>query len=526
MLAKINSAGLSGLDGYSVTVEVDESHGLPRSVIVGNVSASVRESLERCDVALRNVQIDMPPRRLTINLAPADRRKDGTCFDLAIAAGILRSVFLYDSFSLEDYGFIGELGLDGSVKHINGVLSLVSEMKRIGLRGAVVPLVDIQEALVVEDMDIIGVGDLIDLCNLIESDEKFRNYPRESPVSSDVQESYPVDFSEVHGQSFGVRAALIAAAGGHNLLLSGVAGSGKTMIAKRIPTILPPLSREEDIEITKIYSVAGLLPPGRPLLHHRPFRTPHHTITTAALVGGSAQGGVVPGELALASRGVLFLDELPLFSKSSIEALRQPMEEKQVIISRLNGTFRYPADCLVVAAMNPCPCGYYPDRNKCHCTESQIRHYQRGISKPILERIDLCVEASPVNFQDAVSKKSGVSSSELRQQVRKARDLQALRFRSEPSVRVNADMGIREIERYCMLGAKELEFIGRVFRLRSMSMRTYHKVLKVARTIADLSDEKEIGVPHLSEAVSYRGIEDQLYGAKEAAARSNAGMGC
>ena len=309
MLAKINSAGLSGLDGYSVSVEVDESHGLPRSVIVGNVSPSVREALERCDVALRNAQISMPPRRLTINLAPADRRKDGTCFDLAIVTGILRSVFLTDSFSLDDYGFIGELGLDGSIKHVNGVLSLVSEMKRAGLRGAVVPLVDIQEALVVEDMDIIGVEHLVDLCNLIESKERFFRYPREEAVRSDVHESYTVDFAEVHGQSYGVRAALIAAAGGHNLLLSGVAGSGKTMIAKRIPTILPPLSREENIEITKVYSVAGLLPPGQSLLNHRPFRTPHHTITTAALVGGSAQGGVVPGELALASRGVIQVEE-------------------------------------------------------------------------------------------------------------------------------------------------------------------------------------------------------------------------
>ena len=233
-------------------------------------------------------------------------------------------------------------------------------------------------------------------------------------------------------------------------------------------------------------------------------------------MGGSAQGGVVPGELALASRGVLFLDELPLFSKASIEALRQPIEEKQVIISRLNGTFCYPADCLLVAAMNPCPCGYYPDRNKCHCTESQIRQYQRGISKPILERIDLCVEASPVDFRDAVSKQPGISSAALRRQVQEARRLQALRFRSEPSVQVNAEMSIREIDRYCTLGSKELDFIGKVFRLRSMSMRTYHKVLKVARTIADLAGEKDIAIPHLSEAVSYRGIEDQLYGASEA----------
>ncbi|WP_081832776.1 YifB family Mg chelatase-like AAA ATPase [Oribacterium sp. P6A1] len=517
MLSKIHSAGLSGMDGFPVTVEVDESDGLPKSVIVGNVSASVRESLERCQVALRNVNIIIPPKRLTINLAPADRRKDGTHYDLAIVTGILKSIFLDDASFIDDYGFVGELGLDGKVRHVNGILPMVAEMKRAGLKGAVVPKTDIQEALVVEEMDIVGVEDLPDLCRILAKEESFTDYPRDTPRVSTRHESYNVDFSDIHGQSFSVRAALIAAAGGHNLLLSGVAGSGKTMIARRIPTILPELSREENIEITKIYSIAGLLPEGSALMNRRPFRTPHHTITTPALVGGSSNSGVIPGEIALASRGVLFLDELPLFSKSSIEALRQPLEEKQVTINRLNGSFRYPANCMLVAAMNPCPCGYYPDRSKCHCTESQIRHYQRGISKPILERIDLCVEASPISFREATSKDSSVSSAELREKVHKAREVQRMRFKDSPHLLVNADMNSRDIEQFCPLNRQSRSFIEKIFELKSMSMRTFHKVLKVSRTIADLEDSPEISITHLSEAVSYRGLEDQLYGSMEEA---------
>ncbi|SFG09837.1 YifB family Mg chelatase-like AAA ATPase [Oribacterium sp. WCC10] len=520
MLAKIKSAGLSGMDGFIVTVEVDESDGLPKFVIVGNVSASVRESLDRCQVALRNAGINIPPKRLTINLAPADRRKDGTYFDLAIATGILKSIFLDNSFSLDDYGFVGELGLDGRIRHVNGILPIVTEMKNAGLKGAVVPKINAQEALVVSGMDILGVEDLTDLCNIISKRESFRDYPRETPMIQKSEESYSVDFSDIHGQSFSVRAALIAAAGGHNLLLSGVAGSGKTMIARRIPTILPRLTREENIEITKIYSIAGLLPEGSALMNQRPFRTPHHTITTPALVGGSSSSGIVPGEIALASKGVLFLDELPLFSKASIEALRQPLEEKKVVINRLNGSFLYPADCMLVAAMNPCPCGYYPDRNKCHCTESQIRHYQRGISKPILERIDLCVEVSPVSFSEVTSKTSSISSEELREMVQTARTLQAKRFAASGSLNVNADMSAKDIEQFCKLNDESRNFIGRIFELKSMSMRTYHKVLKVARTIADLEGAQDISISHLSEAVSYRGLEDHLYGATEEVFRS------
>ena len=500
------------MNGYLVSVQVDESNGLPRNVIVGNVSASVREALERCTVALKNEQFYLPPRRLTINLQPADRRKDGTSFDLPILTGILRSSGELPDFSLDDYGFFGEVGLDGQIRHVPGTLPMVTAFREAGLRGAVVPMEDVQEALVVENMDIIGLRNVKELQTLLQSEEDFRRFPRPRAEKSAVSDHYDVDFSEIRGQSFAVRAALIAAAGGHNLLLSGTAGSGKTMIAKRIPTILPPLTREENIEITKVYSVAGLLPKGQALYDRRPFRTPHHSITTTALIGGCTQGSVMPGEISLASGGALFLDELPLFSKASVEALRQPMEDRAVSINRLQGSFVYPADCMIVAAMNPCPCGYFPDRSRCHCTPGQIRAYQRGISKPILERLDLCVEAAPVKFEEITEKSRSQSSAALRERVCLARIRQRVRFQALPHIRVNAEMGIREIERFCRLGSREQQFMQQIFTLKQLSMRTYHKLLKLARTIADLEEAENIEIKHLSEAVSYRGIEDQLFG--------------
>lgn len=516
MLAKINSAGLHGLDGYPVCVQVDESNGLPRSVIVGNVSANVREALDRCTVAMKNAELPLPPKRLTINLQPADRRKDGSGFDLPILLGMLLSLGLVACSPPEDYGFFGEVGLDGEIRHVRGALSLVTALQEAGLRGAVVPEEDAAEASVVEGMDIIGVRSISDLRSLLSSEESFRSFQRGRGGQREESEPEKIpDFSDVRGQSFSVRAALIAAAGKHNLLLSGPAGSGKSMIAKRIPGILPPLSRKEDIEITKLYSIAGMLPKGRALYGKRPFRSPHHSITSTALLGGSGPGGIVPGELPLALNGVLFLDELPLFSKSSIEGLRQPMEDRFLVIQRLSGSFRYPADCLLIAAMNPCPCGHFPDRRRCRCTPSQIRSYQRGISKPILERMDLCVEVSPVSYEDARSRGRGISSERLREDVIRARELQRERFRGLP-IRCNSEMGIGEIERFCALREKEERFMRRIFQLKQLSMRTYHKLLKTARTIADLSGEPEIGIPQLSEAVSYRSLEERLFGEEAA----------
>ncbi len=519
MLSKIYSGGLSGLSGYLVSVQVDESGGLPRSIIVGNVSASVREAVERCNVALRNSGVFLPPKRVTINLQPADIRKDGTYFDLPIVTGILRILGITENFPLDAYGIVGEVGLDGQIRPVRGILSIVSEFRKQGLTGAIVPAENVREALVVENMDIIGLSTVRELLKLISTSEHFKSFPRPAPEELSVKETAMLDFSDVQGQSVGIRAALIAAAGKHNLLLSGMAGSGKTMIAKRIPGILPPLTRDESIEISKIYSIAGLLPKDSALLYQRPFRSPHHTITTPALTGGVQGGSVVPGELALSSGGVLFLDELPLFSKSAIEALRQPLEERRVIINRMQGTFTYPADCLMVAAMNPCPCGFYPDRDRCHCTPGKIRAYQRGISRPILERIDICVEASPVTFEQAEGRIPGVSSMELRVKVQKAREIQLKRFREIPGIRYNGEMSIREIHSFCSLGPQESDYMKRIYEKRQMSVRVYHKVLKLARTIADLDDSPEIRMMHLAEAVSYRSFEDRLYGSGDMGGR-------
>lgn len=513
MLSKINSAGLRGVEGFPVSVEVDEARGLPRTVVVGNVSASVREAMDRAVIALKNIGIQLPPRRLTVNLSPADVRKDGTYFDLPIVAGILRALGLVEAFPLERYAVIGEVGLDGSVLPVRGVLALVSSLKTLGYRGAVVPEENVQEALSVDGMDIVGVQNVARLRKLLSDKENFEAYPRQK-ACADVQETdnYALDFSEIRGQSYGIRAALICAAGGHNLLLSGVAGSGKTMIAKRIPTIMPPLSREENIEISKIYSICGLLPKGQALYNKRPFRTPHHTLTTTALTGGCGSGGIVPGELALASKGVLFLDELPLFAKTAVEALRQPLEDRQVVVNRLKGSYVYPADCLLVGAMNPCACGFYLNREKCRCTPAQVRAYQRGISKPILERIDLCAEVAPLSYGAASGAAQSVSSAELRAQVMQARALQRRRFAGEERFMVNARMGVTEIQRYCVLGEKEQQFMRRIFVAKGLSMRTYHKILRVARTIADLGGEETIGVRHLAEAAGYRSLEESLGG--------------
>lgn len=511
MLARVYAAGLHGLGANVITVEVDESFGLPRSVIVGNVSASVREALERCTVAMKNVDLELPPRRLTVNLQPADLRKDGTGFDLAILVGMLSALELCQSFWQRDYAFLGELGLDGRILHVRGILSLVSACKKADLKGAIVPVDDVQEALSVEGMDILAVPDITALLPLLQSEKNFLNHERTVQSRETAEEQRIPDFSDVCGQEFAIRAALIAAAGGHHLLLSGVAGAGKSMIAKRVPGILPELSHEEKIELTKLYSVAGLLRKGQGLIHSRPFRSPHHTITSTSLVGGAMGARILPGELALSSKGVLFLDELPLFSKSSLEALREPLEERQVHIQRLCGSFSYVFDCLMVAAMNPCPCGYFPDRTRCRCTPGQIRSYQRGISKPILERIDLCVELRPVDFMSAVQGDGRHSTKELRKKVLKARERQRERFNFCSSIHLNRDMDYREMGKFCALGAEEEEFMRRVFEKKRLSMRSYHKILKVSRTIADLEGAAELGIRHLTEAVNYRSLEDSLF---------------
>lgn len=535
MLSKIYSAALHGLNAYIVSVQVDESNGLPRSLTLGNVSASVKEAIERVSIALKNLGMELPPKKITINLQPADLRKTGSSFDLPIFMGTLLALYPKTFFPYENYGFIGELGLDGEIRPVPGVLPMVLALEEAGLEGVFVPKENEAEATNCEKLKIIAcshITELMDICKIsygnIDKEnnmkQKTKNLEEKKTLKhlrcareeykgrySGNEEEQNLDFQDVAGQSYGIRAALIAAAGHHALLFSGPAGTGKSMIAKRIPGILPKMTRKEKLDLSKIYSIASCLPSGEALIEKRPFRAPHSTVSQNTLLGGMVSGRLIPGELALAGKGVLFLDELPLFKKESIEALRGPMEEKKVSLHRLQQFFSYPVDCLFVAAMNPCPCGFFPDRNRCHCTPGQIRAYQRGISKPILERMDLCVSLPAISLEEALSREKGISSAVLRKQVERAQRMQEKRFLQEEELRWNGDMNVTAVKKYCVLSKEEEAYMENIFRIKNLSMRTYHKILKIARTIADLEEMEEMNINHLAEAVSYRGLEEELF---------------
>lgn len=511
MYSKVNSCSIVGMNGIPTFVEADCSSGIPGFVMIGNLSSNIKESINRVKSAFKNSGIELPYTRVTINIYPADLKKDGACYDLPIALSILKSLeIINDEVDFSEYGFIGEIGLNGELVAVKGVLSMASAFRDKKFKGIVLPKDNEQEALVIEGLDVIGLSSVTELIDLLSSKEKFDNFERPKPMTLKIEnENYDVDFADVAGQAFLKRATEVAVAGNHNIIFSGPAGTGKTMIAKRIPTIMPPLSRAEDIEISKVYSIAGLLPKDKPLISKRPFRSPHHSITVQSLIGG----GVFPrpGEISLASGGVLFLDELPLFSKAAIETLREPLEDKNITLTRLKGLYEYPANFMLVSGMNPCPCGFYPDRNKCKCSQSQIRQYQRGVSKPILDRIDICAESSPVKFEEITGTSSGEKSFAIRERIIKARKIQEERFKNHKGIKYNANMNTRDIKKYCALGKDEEEFLKEVFKVKKLSARTYHKVLKVARTIADLDNSENIKVEHLSEAASYRGLEERLF---------------
>lgn len=541
MLANVYSAGLIGLNACLFSVQVDECNGLPRSIIVGNVSPSVREGLERAIIALKNNGFELPPKKITINIQPADVRKNGTSFDFAILAGMFIATNVKE-YPYHNYAFLGELGLDGEIKHIPGVLPMTLAMEEAGIEGVFVGKEDEKEAMHCKKLKIIALSSirewikmlypfLIKKPSLKSLEEKMKGRRtievKKSCISQNQMKKicmgFPpsakdnkaqkeiADFSDISGQEAGIRACVIAASGMHAILFSGPAGSGKSMLARRIPGILPKLSEEEKLEVSKIYSIAGDLSGEEGLLQERPFRAPHTAISQNTLLGGMIGGNLVPGELALATKGVLFLDELPLFRKETIEALRSPLEEKEVVLHRLHQVFSYKVDCILVAAMNPCPCGFFPDRNRCHCTPGQIRAYQRGISKPILERIDISLELPPVPLENALGKEKKFSSEELSKLVIEARRRQKERFKAEKYIDWNSQMGPTELEKYCFLSKKEEDFMKKVFALKNLSMRTYHKVLKVARTIADVEGKENITIEHLAEAVSYRIVEENLY---------------
>lgn len=511
MYSTVITGALQGISAYPVSVEVDISPGLPVFNLVGSLSQEVREARERVSVALRNTGFHLPPSRITVNLSPANRRKEGTAFDLPIAVGLLSAMNQFSDKRTEGILFLGELGLDGEIKGVPGVLPIVREAASQGVRQCIVPAANALEGALISGVTVRGAASLRELLDFLlsEGDEGERLLPavRLDAVKLFQQKAAEraPDFSEVNGQETAKRGAEIAAAGFHNLLMVGPPGSGKSMIAKRIPGILPPLTLEESLDVTSVFSVAGLLKEGEAMVTRRPFNSPHHSITQAALVGGSSTPR--PGMISLAHRGVLFLDELPEFQRATLDSLRQPLEEREVHIARVNGTVTYPSDFMLICAMNPCPCGFYPDVNRCRCTEPQVRRYMGKVSGPILDRIDLCVELQAVGIESLKCGKASESSEAIRKRIIRARERQRERFQGT-GYRFNGDIEAADIESYCALGKREQQYVEQLYRRLNLSVRAYHRILKVARTIADLAEAPEIDVEHLLEASFYRPAQD------------------
>ena len=506
MLAKVEAAAIVGLSAVPVTVEVDVADGLPGVTIVGLPDAAVRESKERIKSALKNTQCAWPQTRITVNLAPADVRKEGSSFDLPIALGLLSASKQLDPEVFARTVALGELALDGSLRPVSGVLPVALGLRGRGMR-LLVPAANAAEASLVEGVAVHPILHLHQVIQFLQGSEAVPPY--ETRAAGDLSSCRPQedkDFSEVKGQLLAKRAIEVAVAGGHNLLLMGPPGAGKTMLAQRISTIIPELSIEEALETTAIYSVAGLLPAGEPLIAARPFRSPHHSISDAGLVGGGRSPK--PGEVSLAHHGVLFLDELPEFNRNALESLRQPLEEGRVAVSRVQGTAIFPARFMLVASMNLCPCGFSGDPTKsCVCSPVQILRYRSKVSGPLLDRIDLHVEVPAVSVPELTADGDGESSRVIRERVAQARGRQRSRFQGEVGLFTNAQMRHRYLKRFCLLDPACRELLKKAIVSLGLSARAYHKILKVARTIADLAGREEISTDHLAEAIQYRSLD-------------------
>jgi magnesium chelatase family protein len=500
MLAKVNSCAVIGLDGVIVEVEVDTGGGLPKMVIVGLPDAAVQESRERVQSAVKNAGFYYPRRKVTVNLAPASVRKEGPAYDLPIAVGVLIASSQLDPDTVADTLIIGELSLDGGVRHVKGVLPMAALARQEGYQTVIVPAVDAAEAALIPDITVIPAPTLNALYDHLSGLTPLA--PAEPPDHHPEKVLVETDFSEIKGQEHVKRALEVAAAGGHNLLMIGPPGAGKTLMARALPSILPAMTIDEALDVTRIYSVADLLPSDVPLLRARPFRSPHHTISHAGLVGGG--NWPHPGEISLAHRGVLFLDELPEFSSKVLEVLRQPLEDKVVTISRAQGSLTFPANFQLAAAMNPCPFGYYGDPSRpCTCSSTAVTRYQKRISGPLMDRIDIHIQVPRVEYQKLRDMRAGESSAEVRARVEAARERQRNRF-DGTDIASNADMRPAQIRQFCALDADCQTLMKTAMRQLQLTARAYHRVLKLARTIADLAGAESITQVHLAEAIQYR----------------------